>query len=268
MIQKFKTNPALLLGLFLVLALILLELLLLIGAPFSLEMHMEHRLEPPSSDFWLGTDGLGRDLLSSIIAGTWVSLGIGLVVNLVAGGVGFFLGMVAGYFGGKLDFLIMRGVDALLSIPGILFGMVLASLWGVRLEVLILVLILYCWAGYVRIIRAEVLRYKSSDFIQAAVGFNATPWWIMRHHLLPLLRPIILVQGVVGMSAVILTESGLNFLGLGLGESLPSLGGLIYAGQQYLWVSPQISLCSATVLFLLILSLNLMVTGIRKSCSG
>ena len=235
-----------------------------LGRDFSIALSMDHRLEPASSKFLLGTDELGRDLVSAVICGAGISLLIGLTVVIAASIIGGVMGMVSGLAGGAVDTVIMRIVDLILAFPGILLAIALASVFRPGILTLILVLIIPNWVGCARIVRGEVLKYKQKEFILAARSYNASFPRIIFHHLFPLVLPLIVVQASLDIAGIILAESGLNFLGIGLDPEIPTLGQLMDAGQDHLFDKPELIAVPGLVLFFIIVALNFIGEGLRK----
>jgi peptide/nickel transport system permease protein len=261
--MKPADNLQLRIGLFLLTFVLigLLLSLLLNGARFDLQLH--HRLENPSSSFVLGTDELGRDLLSCIICGTGVSLLISLVVILLTTATGTAVGMAAGLSGGMVDTILMRLADFVLSFPGILLVIALVSFLGQGLSNLIMALSFTGWAGTARMVRGIVLTQRQKEFILAARSYNASPYRIAVHHLLPIAFPLVIVQATLGISAVIIAESSLNFLGLGLDPRIPTLGQLIDSGRGHLFDRPQLVIFPGVVLAVLIMAFHFLGEGLK-----
>ncbi len=261
-------NLHLVIGLFVLAILLLVFAFFLLTRPLSIEINMNQRLCPSSAVYPLGTDELGRDVLSCLIYGTGISLFISVTVVFLSLLTGGFLGLVSGLAGGVLDTLIMRLVDILLAFPGILLAIALAAFFHHGLFILILVLSITGWVEYARLIRGQVLKYKHKEFILAAKTYNATFFHIIFHHLVPLVLPFMLVQASLGFSSVILAESSLNFLGIGLEPGIPTLGQLIDAGRDHLFDIPRLFLWPGAVLFLIILAFHFIGEGIRKIVSA
>lgn len=230
----------------------------------SVDINMDHRLEPASPEHPLGTDSLGRDLTSCVVYGAGISVLIGLSVVLISSLIGSILGMVSGFVGGVVDTIIMRLVDIILSFPGILLAIALASFFYRGIYTLILVLIIPNWVGCARIVRGEVLKYKQKEFILAARSYNASFFRIIFHHMFPLLLPLIVVQASLDIAGVILAESGLNFLGIGLDPEIPTLGQLVDAGRDHMFDRPGLIVVPGMVLFFIIITFNFIAEGLRK----
>jgi peptide/nickel transport system permease protein len=229
----------------------------------SLQLHIDQRLRPPSAAHIFGTDALGRDMLSCLSFGTLVSLAIGLAAVLIAAAIGAGLGFLAGWHGGLLNACIMRGADFILAFPGILLALALIAFWGQGVINLVFALVVSGWVGYARLVRGEVLKIKDQEFILAARGFNASSWQIATGHMLPLVFPLLLTQAVSGIAAVIMAESSLNFLGLGLDPRLPTLGGMIDAGRGHLFDNPAMVILPGACLSLLVAGFLLLSEGLK-----
>ncbi|MBN2347148.1 MAG: ABC transporter permease [Candidatus Aminicenantes bacterium] len=228
----------------------------------DLQTHVRQRLQPPSEAHVLGTDALGRDLLSCLAFGTLASVAIALAVVVLAAMIGTSAGFLAGWHGGWLGSGIMRLADFILAFPGILLALLLIAFWGQGIVSLVGALALSGWVGFARLVRGEVLRIKKQDFILAARGFNASPARIARDHVLPLVRPLLLTHAVSAIAAVILAEASLNFLGLGLDPRLPTLGGLIDAGHGHIFSRPALVIVPGACLVLLLAGFVLLAEGL------
>jgi len=233
----------------------------------GIPLDMNQRLAPAGQGHPLGTDDLGRDFLACLARGAWLSLAISLAVVTLAALVGTVLGALAGFCGGIVDSLVMRSADVILAFPGFLLALAVVSFAGSGFIPLIGALAFSSWVGFARLIRGEVIRHKQSDFIQAARGFNASTGHILRRHLLPLILPLVVTQATVDLAGVILAESSLNFLGLGLPPDIPTLGQLIDNGRGYLFHHTRLMILPGVVLFLLILSVSLVGDGLRRRFS-
>jgi peptide/nickel transport system permease protein len=255
--SHFKLGVALLA----VLAIILAGLSLFQG--IDLRLNIQQRLQLSSTRHWLGTDDLGRDIVSCLGCATLISLGIALTVIALAASFGAGLGFLAAWRGGWLGACIMRSADFVLAFPGILFSLALIAFWGQGIFNLVFALVLSGWVGYARLVRGEVLKIKLRDFILAARGFNASSSHIAFRHILPLVFPLLLTQVVSGIAGVILAESSLNFLGLGLDPRLPTLGGMIDAGRGHLFDRPELVLIPGACLTLLVAGFLLLAEGYK-----
>ncbi len=209
-----------------------------------LKQSLARRLAPPSltrAAHWLGTDQLGRDILSRIIYGSRASLAVGFAAVIVGGLVGSVLGLVSGYFGGKLDSAVMMVVDAQLAFPVILLAIAIIAVLGPSFTNLVIVVGLSGWVTYARIIRGQVLTLKSREFVDAIRGLGGGAWRIIFRHILPNSLSPLIVLATLDLARTIILESTLSFLGLGVQPPTPSWGLMISDGREYLdtawWVA-------------------------------
>lgn len=221
------------------------------------------RFAHPSPPHPLGRDELGRDILSRLILGARISLALSLAVVLVSGTVGLTVGAVSGYLGGWVDDLVMRVIDILLSFPSILLAISLVAVLGPGLGNLVLALCLIGWVGYARLTRAQILKVKEMDYVLSARATGARPDRILLLHLLPNIAGPVIVQATVGMAAVILSEAGLSFLGLGLPPPSPSWGSMLRSGSQHLFDAPHLVLYPGAAIMLTVLSFNFVGDALR-----
>lgn len=238
---KSKTG---LIGLIIVTAVILIAIFAPFLAPHDPAKTMiAKKLLPPvwleggSSEYLLGTDNLGRDILSRIIYGSRVSLLVGICSVLLAGAIGMFFGLVAGYYGKVLDFIIMRTVDALLSIPGILLMLIFLVVFGPSMLTLIIVLGTTSWVTYARMMRSETLSVKERDYVRSARAIGAKDFRIIRKYILPNVLSSFIVLATLQMAGIIITEASLSFLGLGIQPPDVSWGLMLSDGKNYLATS-------------------------------
>lgn len=198
------------------------------------------RLKPPAWkaggtwEYPLGTDTLGRDMLSRILYGARVSISVGLAAVVVAGAVGVVLGVLAGFYGGWVDTALMRFTDGFMAIPSLLLSMLVIGILGPGVWTLIGVLGFTRWTSYARVVRGETISVREREFVQAARALGQTNSRIMTRHLLPNVMGSIIVLATVNVSTVILAESGLSFLGLGVPVTTPTWGGMLSEGRNYI----------------------------------
>lgn len=259
-----KSNSQLRIGTVLLGLILLLMLFFALFRGVDINMKIQERLQPPGAGCRLGTDDLGRDLLSCILYGAGLSLLIGLTVVLLSALSGTLLGMISGLAGGLIDMIIMRIVDIILSFPGILLAIALVSFFRQGIVTLISILTLCGWVSYARVVRGEVLKYKQKEFILAAKSYNASFTRIIFHHLLPITLPLVVVQASLGISGIILAESSLNFLGIGFDSQIPTLGQLVDAGRNHIFDRPSLMIIPGAVLFFIIIAFNFIGEGLRK----
>jgi len=222
------------------------------------------RLQPPSRGHWMGTDELGRDLMSRIIFGARISIMVGASVVFGCGLTGLLLGSVAGYFGGWLDRLVNQVlINAFLSFPGILLAIGFAAFLGPGIAKVILALVITGWAGYARLARAQVLKVKELDFVLAARSLGASQLRILMRHVLPNILQPVLVQATIGMASAILAESTLSFLGLGVLAPLPSWGAMLNDARGHLFDAPYLVILPAAAVMSAVLAFNLVGDALR-----
>ncbi len=227
--------------------------------------NLEARLAGPSADHWLGLDELGRDVLSRLLFGARVSIGVGLAVVLLAGSVGTLIGSISGLVGGRVDAAIMRTADVFLAFPGILLAIALVAVLGPALEHLVLALVTIGWVGYARLVRAQVLQIREQEFVDAARVAGVGTSRLLLRHILPNVLPTLLVQASLGMAGAILAEAGLSFLGLGIQPPTPSWGAMINAGRGHLLDAPHLALFPGIAIFLTVMGLNFVGDGLVDS---
>ncbi len=246
------------LGLFLFLIPIVVSGLLLLLPQSSTAVNMKERLLPPSWSHPMGTDLLGRDVAKRVAEGVFISLALSFMVVLITTSVGTALGILSGFSGGVLDEAVMRAVDLLMAFPGFLLALTFVALLGGGFWNLIIALSFSGWTSYCRLSRGISVRLREEDFVASSLVLGAPYPWIFLHHILPHVLPVIRVQATVSMAGVILAESSLSFLGLGLQPPTPSLGGMIDEGRGFLLQAPWLSLFPGLFLFLLIMGLLMM----------
>ena len=217
------------------------------------------RLQGPSFSHWMGTDELGRDILTRILYGARVSLFVSICVVLGCGSIGLTLGMLAGYSGGVFDRIVnLLLINAFLSFPGVLLAIAFAAFFGPGIGKVILALIITGWAGYARLGRAQVLKTKELEFVLAARSLGASPLRIMIRHLLPNMIQPVLVQATIGMAGAILAEATLSFLGLGVLAPIPSWGAMLNDARNHLFDAPHMVVFPALAVVLAVLAFNLL----------
>jgi peptide/nickel transport system permease protein len=212
---------------------------------------------PPRHSHWMGTDELGRDFGTRVFVGARLSLAIGLAGALTATVFGAGLGSLAGYFGGLVDAFLMRLVDLQLSIPVLPVLIVISSLFRPGVAVLVLLVSAFAWMEPARIARSEVLRLKEREFTEAARALGAAKARIIFRHLLPNAKAPLVVSGAILVGRVIVMESVLSFLGLGVQPPAPSLGNLLYGAQASLATEPWLAVFPGVFIFWIVLAVNL-----------
>lgn len=225
--------------------------------PFA--QYLPARLQSPSTSHWMGTDELGRDILSRTIYGARISLLVSICVVLGCGSVGLSIGMIAGYLGGGFDRVVnLLLINAFLSFPGILLAIAFAAFFGPGIGKVILALIITGWAGYARLARAQVLKVKELEYVLAARSLGASSSRIILRHLLPNILQPVLIQATIGMAGAILAEATLSFLGLGVLAPLPSWGAMLNDARNHLFDAPHMVIFPALAVILAVLAFNLL----------
>lgn len=261
-----KTPLSMRIGLCLLAFMIFLALLAPWLAPYSSHsFDLQNRLQTPSLHHLFGTDQNGVDLLSAIFFGAQVSLSIAFGVALITVTIGLIVGSLAGYRGGWTDILLMRLVDMIFAFPGFLLVLsIVAVLQEASIKNLILALSCTGWASYARLVRAEVLHLKHREHVLSARSLGL-PWWrILTLHIWPNLLGALMVQTSFNMAVVIITESSLSFLGLGVSPMTPTWGSLLNSGRQYLIEAPYLSFFPGVFILTLVLAFNLVGDGLRE----
>jgi len=214
------------------------------------------RLQPPSVHHWLGTDELGRDLLSRLLFGGRVSLAVAAAAVVAALLVGGLAGTYSGYRGGWVDLSFGRLLDIFMALPGLLLAIVVVAYVGRGLGPLVLALSATAWVGYARLARSRALSLRDQPFVEAVRAQGAGETRLLARHLLPNVAPLLFVQSAAGAAGVILSEAGLSFLGLGIQPPSPSWGGILAAGCDHLLDAPHLALAPGALLFAVVWALN------------
>ncbi len=224
------------------------------------------RLQPPlSSGHLLGTDLLGRDVLSRLLYGARVSLLIGFAAVGIAGVVGVAVGLLSGYFGGWLDTIVMRIVDAWLAFPFLLLAIAIVAVLGTGLRNLVLALVVTSWVIYARLVRGEVLSLREREYVMASRGLGVSHWRILVGHVLPNVLPPVLVVATLELGVVIVTEASLSFLGLGVEASRPTWGAMLADGRAYIERAWWLATLPGLAIFAIVLAVNVLGDGLRDA---
>lgn len=220
---------------------------------------------PPSALHWLGTDEVGHDVLTRLLFAGRVSLAVGFVTSLIAVTFGTLVGLVAGFRGGVWDRILMRFVDVLLALPTIALMFVLAKVLGPGVGSITLVLAVLGWMGTARLVRAEVLRLKRLEFVDAALSLGASDARILVRHLLSNVMAPVIVSATLYVGAAILSESTISYFGLGIQPPVPSWGNMLQNAQEYLWTTPWLAIYPGLFIFITVLSFNFVGDGLRDA---
>jgi len=223
------------------------------------------RLQPPSKEHPLGTDGLGRDVLSRLVYGSRYSLLIGFSATIGAVALGGLIGAVAGYFGGKLDNVLMRLMDILIAIPSVLLAIAIVSALGSSITNLIIAIMIADIPIYARLLRSSVLSVRDSEFVESAIAVGSSHTRIITTHILPNSVAPIIVQATLGVGYDIISASALSFLGLGIAPPAPEWGNMLSEGQEFIRYYPWLVIFPGLAIMLTVLALNLLGDGLRDS---
>jgi peptide/nickel transport system permease protein len=234
-------------------------------APYDpLAVALRERLLPPSPEHLLGTDQLGRDVLSRILHAGQVTISIAFVSMILSAGLGITIGVVSGYFGGRLDMLLQRLVDVQLAFPTILLAITVVAVLGSSVPILIFVFVLAGWARYVRVIRAQTLVLRETQYVEAARAMGATRRHILLRYVAPNLLTEIIALMNLEVARIVLLESGLSYLGLGVQPPLPTWGIMLSDGRLYLTTAWWFVTFPGLAIMTVVLGMNLFAEGLRS----
>lgn len=266
LLKAFRTNKLTWVGAVIFVVIVLVALAAPLLSPYDpLEQHIFDRLEAPSADYWLGTDAYGRDILSRLLYGARVSLVIGVAAIGSAMLIGSVIGIVAGYYGGKIDLVIMQVMDVLLAFPALILGLIVVAMLGPSMENLIIAISLTAIPPFARIARAPTIVVKERDYIEACRALGYGDIRIMTQHVLPNVLSEILVMGSLWLATAIRVEASLSFIGLGVKPPTASWGGMIREGFENILDTFWLSLFPSLAILLVVFSLNLLGDGMRDA---
>lgn len=262
----FSKNKLSWVGLGLLAAIVLIAIFAPLLAPYDpLEQNIVSRLEPPSAEFWLGTDSYGRDVLSRLIYGARISLVVGFVAILIAMAIGATLGIVSGYIGGLFDQFVMGLLDVMLSFPTLLLGLMIAAMLGASLENLIIAIAITEIAPFARVARAPTISLKQRDFVEASRSYGSGHLRIMGRHILPNMVSDVVVMSSLWMASAIRTEASLSFIGLGVPPPTPTWGSMIREGFENILDAWWLAVFPSIAILLTVLALNLLGDALRDA---
>jgi peptide/nickel transport system permease protein len=272
LLRRLVRRRTALFGLLVVLVVMLAAAAAPLVAPFDpLEQDIGQRLREPG---WqdaqgrvhaLGTDHLGRDILSRIIFGSRIALLVGLAAVVISGVLGMIIGLVAGYFGGRMDDFLMRLADVQLAFPFILLAIAVIGVLGPSLRNIIIVIGVSSWVVYARVVRGEVLSIREREYVHAAVALGSRHWRVLATHVLPNTFTPWLVVATLDMARVIVIESALSFLGLGVQPPTPTWGGMLADGRVYLSTAWWLATFPGLAILITVLGINLFGDGLRDT---
>jgi len=235
-------------------------------APYDpLEQNIVARLEPPSAEYWLGTDSFGRDVLSRLIYGSRISLFVGFVAILIAMVIGTTIGVISGYVGGVFDQIVMGVLDVLLAFPTLLLGLMIAAMLGASLENLIIAIAVTEIAPFARVARAPTITLRERDFVEASRSYGSSPLRIMSRHIVPNMISDVVVMSSLWLASAIRTEASLSFIGLGVPPPAATWGGMIREGFENILDAWWLSVFPSLAILATVLALNLLGDALRDA---
>lgn len=263
--RRLAGNPALWAGG----GLVALLLAVAIGGPFlsrtdPFTINLRLVLAGPTPGHPLGCDGLGRDVLARLLWGARLSLTVSTLVIALSLAIGSVIGGIAALAGGRIDELLMRGVDVLLAFPGILLAIALAAILGPGIIDLVIALAAIGWTSYARLVRGELLSLREREYVQAAQVLGAAPARVLFRHLLPALAGPVAVQATFGIGGIIIAEAALSFLGLGARPPAPTWGNMLDEGRAFLLVAPHLTTAPGLAIGLSVLGFNFLGDGLAQ----
>lgn len=261
----FRSNPMAMFGFLILVVLVLIALFAPVIAPHDpFAQNLAERLKPPGTDgYILGSDSLGRDILSRLIYGSRITLYIVFLVALLAPIVGLFIGTAAGYLGGWVDVVLMRLTDIFLAFPRLILALAFVAAFGAGIENAVLAIVLTAWPPYARIARAETLTIRNADYIHAIKLQGASALRVITKHIWPLCISSLVIRVTLDMAGIILTAAGLGFLGLGAQPPSPEWGAMISSGRQFILDHWWVATMPGLAIFIVSLAFNLLGDGLR-----
>ena len=264
--RRLRKNKLAMVSLVVLLTLSLVAIFAPLVAPYDPYLgDMPKALANPSSEHLLGNDELGRDILSRIIYGAGISLRVGLIAVGIALSVGMVVGSIAGYYGGRIDIIIMRFMDIMLAFPSILLAIALMAVLGRGVENAIIAIGIVSIPEYARIVRGSVLSVKENEYVQAARAIGNNDFQIIFKHILPNVMAPIIVRATLGISTAILETSALGFLGLGVAPPIAEWGTMLGSGRGYLFNAPHLVFFPGIAITLTVMAFNLLGDGLRDA---
>lgn len=266
-IRRFSRHRLAVVGLFMLILLAIAVYVGPIASPYAFDGNdLAHASQwQPSLAHWLGTDELGRDVLTRLLYAGRISMSVGLAVAFLSVLIGTLVGAFAGYFGSWIDMIAMRTVDVIQSVPLLMLLMVLVAFLGHDLRIIVLVIALTSWTGVARLVRGEILSLKGQEFIEAAHAVGVGPMGQIFGHLIPNALAPVFVSATLGVADAITLESALSFLGVGIQPPIPSWGNLLTDAQQYLIMTPWLAFYPGLLIFLTVASINFVGDGLRDA---
>lgn len=256
LVWELKNNKQAVFSLIYIIIILLVSVLVMFSTVDPDAIDVAGKLKPPSGQHWFGTDDMGRDYFIRVLYGGRVSLLVGILAMFTSIFIGVSAGMVAGYFGGIIDTVLMRFVDVMSSIPWIIMVMVIGMVFKKGLVSLILIIGVLGWLEIARLIRSEVLSVKERDYVRYAVFIGVSPWRIMATHILPAVLPTVITASTASIASAIMVESALSFLGRGVAAPMSSWGSLLQSSQKFLQKAPYMAVLPGIFIILTVFSFN------------
>ena len=264
--RRFMKNKRAVVGLIMLLLLIFAAVFAPLIAPYDpVKPDLLHRLKGPSWEHIMGTDELGRDIFSRILYGARISMTVGLIAVSISCVAGCILGAIAGYYGGVLDNVIMRGADILMAIPSILLNISIVAALGSGLQNVMIAIGISSIPGYCRIMRASILSLRNQEFVEAARAAGAGSISIIYHHILPNCLAPLIVQATLRIGAAILSCASMSFIGLGIVPPTPEWGAMLSSGREFLRDAPHLTTFPGVAIMFAVFAMNLMGDGLRDA---
>ena len=261
---NLKSNPLAVIGLTIIVLFIALSLLAPLLAPYDpATQNLGNRLAFPNAEHWFGTDELGRDILSRILYGGRVTLGMVIAVVVLVAPIGLAIGCIAGYFGGIVDTVLMRVTDVFLAFPRLILALAFVAALKPGVESAVLAIALTAWPPYARLARAETMTVRGSDFVAAYRLTGASAWRIIARHIAPLCVPSLIVRITLDMSSIIITAASLGFLGMGAQPPSPEWGAMIATAKRFIFEQWWVATIPGIAIFLVSLAFNFLGDGLR-----
>ena len=265
--RRYKKNKSAMVGLVVLVIFALVAIFADVIVPYekAIEQNGAVRLQGPNAEHWFGTDAFGRDTFARIVHGSRVSLSIGFAavgISLIVGG---FLGAAAGYYGGKTDNLIMRIMDVFTCVPGILLALAIVAALGSSMRNLLIAITIASIPGFVRLVRSSILTVVENDFIEAARSYGAKDFRIIAKYILPNAMGPIIVQATMGIAGMILSASGLSYMGMGIQPPSPEWGAMLSEAKDYMRVAPYLLYFPGFAILISALCFNLVGDGLRDA---
>lgn len=264
--RRLKTNKSAMFGLAIVIILIITAIFAPLIAPYDpVKPNIVDRMQGPSLTYWLGTDNFGRDIFSRLVYGSRISLYVGFIAVGIGAVFGGIIGATGGYFGGKIDNIIMRLMDVMLAIPRIILAIAIVAVLGTNITNVMVAVGISIVPRYARVVRGTVLSYREEEFVEAARAIGASDARIIFENILPNSMAPIIVQSTLGIAKAILDAATLSFLGLGVQPPTPEWGTMLSQGRQFMRTAPHLTIFPGLAIVIVVISLNLFGDGLRDS---